>query len=480
MNQATVSLVKRLAYAALSAAALILQSHLVSAQEKPKAVVADYEKWFAECSNAKPDFKPGDTLTVSDLGRMRCFVPPAYLDQLNFPEFKTKIVEPIPHLPSKAYSECTEKYANQVKLAADGALQNYTCGQPFSNSSLDPKDPNSGVKAGWDFMRLFWGRGFIDLNWDMNYTFFGGPHSSSNMAIPDPVPRDLLVPDLQWSTPFPSESQIAEYHGGGGATVRSTMAFYSRLYLAHLAEFNGGSLPIPGGEDYDYKNLTLFYFPFDVRGTAFIIFRHWDPHLADDAWAYIPALRRVRRISAEEKSDALLGSDITFDDFDGLNDRVLNWDWKFLGFMKIMAIHDPTHYVHWFGPNGNIPDDERSVKTCAVTVRMPRNPRHPYSAVINFWDADDWTVRYMIMFDRAGKLWKVMEWEYKYSETFSPGFWYNENHGAMHSIWWDVSAIDVQNHRSSVLQQYGPIMNGITPQIVQVETDISNLERVHR
>jgi hypothetical protein len=41
-----------------------------------------------------------------------------------------------------------------------------------------------------------------------------------------------------------------------------------------------------------------------------------------DAWAYIPNLRRVRRISAEVKSDSLLGTDITIDDFDGFNDRV--------------------------------------------------------------------------------------------------------------------------------------------------------------
>ena len=71
----------------------------------------------------------------------------------------------------------------------------------------------------------------------------------------------------------------------------------------------------------EQENLTYFLTPFDIRGTAFIIWRYLedadkgDPYRADDAWAYIPNPRRVRRISAEVKSDSLLGTDITIDDF---------------------------------------------------------------------------------------------------------------------------------------------------------------------
>ena len=101
-----------------------------------------------------------------------------------------------------------------------------------------------------------------------------------------------------------------------------------------------------------------------------------DPYRADDAWAYIPNLRRVRRISAEVKSDSLLGTDITIDDFDGFNDRVLNWDWKFLGWKDTLQINDPgNHYVRYFSPANIVPDDQWSVKRMGVTLLTPEKIR---------------------------------------------------------------------------------------------------------
>ena len=50
-----------------------------------------------------------------------------------------------------------------------------------------------------------------------------------------------------------------------------------------------------------------------------------------------------------------------------------------------------------------VPDDQWSVKKMAVTLRTPKDPRHPYSAVINFWAADAWSPGYQFTFDRKGQ-----------------------------------------------------------------------------
>ncbi len=49
-------------------------------------------------------------------------------------------------MPRKDYADCTEKYQGQVKLKSDGTIDNYVCGQPFSDASLVPGDPQSGFK----------------------------------------------------------------------------------------------------------------------------------------------------------------------------------------------------------------------------------------------------------------------------------------------------------------------------------------------
>jgi len=57
------------------------------------------EQWLTQNASAKPDFKPGDVLTVKDLERVRAFIPPVYVDQLNFPQLKMEIVAARSHIP---------------------------------------------------------------------------------------------------------------------------------------------------------------------------------------------------------------------------------------------------------------------------------------------------------------------------------------------------------------------------------------------
>src|SRR5262249_51731718 len=107
----------------------LLCGSLAYAQRVQKVYTrADYTDWLNKYANAKPDFKVVDVLTAKDLERMRPFVVPGYLDYLNFPEFKMRIAAPIDHTPRGPYMDCTEKYQPQVRLKADGSMENYRCG----------------------------------------------------------------------------------------------------------------------------------------------------------------------------------------------------------------------------------------------------------------------------------------------------------------------------------------------------------------
>jgi len=65
----------------------------------------------------------------------------------------------------------------------------------------------------------------------------------------------------------------------------------------------------------DEKRTILFYEePTTVRGTGFLTFDYPDPSIDDDQWLYLPALRKVRRISASDRSDYFLGTDFTYEE----------------------------------------------------------------------------------------------------------------------------------------------------------------------
>ena len=63
------------------------------------------------------------------------------------------------------------------------------------------------------------------------------------------------------------------------------------------------------------KRTIIFYKkPTNVKGTSFLTFDYPDVDTDDDQWLYLPALRKVRRISASDRGDYFLGTDFTYED----------------------------------------------------------------------------------------------------------------------------------------------------------------------
>ena len=65
-------------------------------------------------------------------------------------------------------------------------------------------------------------------------------------------------------------------------------------------------------EDDGDKSLSIFDEPADVKGTAMLTYTHGlEP---DDQWLYLPALKKVKRISSRNKSGPFMGSTFAFED----------------------------------------------------------------------------------------------------------------------------------------------------------------------
>lgn len=65
----------------------------------------------------------------------------------------------------------------------------------------------------------------------------------------------------------------------------------------------------------DEKRTVLFYrSPTNVKGTGFLTYDYADADTDDDQWLYLPALRKVRRISSSDRGDYFLGTDFSYED----------------------------------------------------------------------------------------------------------------------------------------------------------------------
>ncbi len=62
------------------------------------------------------------------------------------------------------------------------------------------------------------------------------------------------------------------------------------------------------------KKIMQFQDPADVRGTSFMNWSYAEAGKGDDQWIYLPALKRVKRISSDGRGDSFMGSDFSYDD----------------------------------------------------------------------------------------------------------------------------------------------------------------------
>jgi outer membrane lipoprotein-sorting protein len=141
------------------------------------------------------------------------------------------------------------------------------------------------------------------------------------------------------------------------------------------------------------KKIMFFLSPADVRNTSFMNWSYTDGR-ADDQWIYLPALRRVRRISSDSKDDYFMGSDFTYDD---LGDRHPNLD---------------THKI--------LQEETIEGKACYVVESAPKDANYMYSKTITWVMKDNFLGLKREFYDDRGRLLKTLA--LKNYERIS-GFW---------------------------------------------------------
>ncbi|MDY6862393.1 MAG: DUF1329 domain-containing protein, partial [Thermodesulfobacteriota bacterium] len=83
--------------------------------------------------------------------------------------------------------------------------------------------------------------------------------------------------------------------------------------------------------------------PYDVKGFSFVRIRYEDITKDDAVFSYIPALRRIRRLTGSDVCDPMLGSDQIYDDFECWREKITSkMTFKKLGVKEFLV---PCHYT---------------------------------------------------------------------------------------------------------------------------------------
>jgi hypothetical protein len=181
---------------------------------------------------------------------------------------------------------------------------------------------------------------------------------------------------------------------------------------------------LPNKDEVAYKEtLHPLIEPFDLKGVGFTYYRYLDPARQDDSWLYLPSLRRVRRLSTAQRSDALFGQDTDVDSYYGYSGQPAWMDWKFLGEKTILAIQHAQNFpVKWAEPPADWAFDEVWEKTPVYVVEgVSKLPQYAYSKRVLYIDRNIFGIPYSDMYDKAGQLWKIWINNVKFDTKPYPG-----------------------------------------------------------
>ena len=173
--------------------------------------------------------------------------------------------------------------------------------------------------------------------------------------------------------------------------------------------------------------------PYDLAGTAIMTHRFLDPTKSDNTFGYIPAIRRVRRMSAANRSDAFIGSDECVDDVNGYDGKVSAFDWKLVrvqeGLMAFLPGVYPfvqNRYGEWettkdvkkvvYGyedPEWQgapwAPTNLEWVKRKVFIVEMtPKDRYYNYGTHYIWISPETYACPFKVVNDRAGQYWKSL------------------------------------------------------------------------
>jgi len=327
-----------------------------------------------QSSIASAEVVPGDILTIDNIGeKAKGLFPPSHLEWLKGygKDLRIEVVETKHFTYSKGYREATEKYLGQVKLTPDGELLNWVAGQPFPE--IDPGEPRAGVKVAWNFEKAY----------------VGDDHYTAGWVIP--------IIDKQGNTRVIGASKYGW----------SVYKVSGRTDIPPIPEIT------PNPEGISHYTLIFIDKPYDIRGLGNLQIRYNDPKRRDDTYAYIPGLRRIRRLSAGQRGDAMFGSDMCLDDIHGYSGRIGENTYKLLGEQVILACTQPTYPEGVPFPMGfNVGRvmgmrDIWDKRPCWVLEFISKDPRYVYSKRIVWIDKECYHILYQEIYDRRGDLWKI-------------------------------------------------------------------------
>ncbi len=190
--------------------------------------------------------------------------------------------------------------------------------------------------------------------------------------------------------------------GFGDSQANMVMTLRNAHGQESTREIRNLTLEVEGDGD---KSLVIFDEPRDVQGTAFLNVTHKTG--SDDQWLYLPALKRVKRISSNNRSGPFMGSEFAYEDIS--SQEIEKYTYTFLGEEDVDGV--PMYKIE----------------------RIPTDSKSGYTKQYAWYDQAEYRLQKIDFYDRKESLLKTLVYE-----------GYQQYEGK----YWRAHTMSMQNHQT--------------------------------
>jgi hypothetical protein len=258
--------------------------------------------WSVASLAAEDGRGPDEMLEQGNAAAAEQLLPPEVLAHYRAGEYRNAIGQ-WPDVPPWEPAFAAASAANAGRLAVDGrgTIVERASGRPARGLyglpfRIDPADPQAGVQVLWNAYYALWRMG----------------------AMHDAV-------GLAWIGRRGLERE---------ATIESHMLYYEGVPPARV--------PTENPRDLASQQRAVVVAPADLSATASLAWRFREAEQRDQSWVFVPALRRVRQVSATNRSDGFLGSDVSQDDGTFFDGKPEDFAWRLVGQRDALVLADPA------------------------------------------------------------------------------------------------------------------------------------------
>lgn len=332
------------------------------------------------------EIKPGITVTrdnyqeyLPQLEKLLfhgCYL--AVIDGLKRGVLTLPIVKTHEYPQPKYFDAATRRNHHKCKVGKDGALEGWVAGLPFP----DPKTPR-------------------ELAWNTD--------------------RREITCD---QTTFYCTFRLFDAKGSQERTFRWLYRNYyytGRVFMKPCPEVaeNNGTVR--------QKESMLILKPFDVKGFSMLRIRYESIYRPDDSYNYIPSIRRVRRLTGSDVTDPVLGSDLMYDDFEYMRQKI---NPKMTFKMREGNFLVPSISVERVKPFvvGNCLQTTWEIRPLWILEMYPNDPDYVYSKKVMYMERQRKTcVGYGFdAYDQRGRFFRSVNYiiNAMVSDTFESNLWH--------------------------------------------------------